>query len=203
MESLETWESVMSPVKNVCVYCGASSAADEVYKKAARDTGRALAGAGMMMVYGGGKSGLMGIAADAALAAGGKVTGIFPKFLEKFEPAHGGLTDHQVVDTMHERKQRMAKLADAFVVLPGGFGTLDEFFEILTWRQLKLHEKPVIVVNIENYWGPLLQAIDGIIEKKFARPAHRECFVVVNSVADLMGMLQYTESRGAAGLGQI
>ncbi|MBI4031828.1 MAG: TIGR00730 family Rossman fold protein [Proteobacteria bacterium] len=193
----------MSPVKNVCVYCGASSAADEVYKKAARDTGRALASAGVRMVYGGGKSGLMGIAADAALAAGGKVTGIFPKFLEKFEPAHDGLTDHQIVDTMHERKQRMAKLADAFVVLPGGFGTLDEFFEILTWRQLKLHEKPVIVVNIENYWGPLLQAIDGIIEKKFARPAHRECFVVVNSVTDLMALLQYTESREAAGLAQI
>lgn len=136
MEGLETGERmIMSPVKNVCVYCGASSAADEVYKKAARDTGRALASAGVRMVYGGGKSGLMGIAADAALAAGGKVTGIFPKFLEKFEPAHDGLTDHQIVDTMHERKQRMAKLADAFVVLPGGFGTLDEFFEILTDRK--------------------------------------------------------------------
>lgn len=184
----------MSPVKSVCVYCGSSSAVDDIYKNAAKEIGARLAQSGMTLVYGGGASGLMGTSADAALAAGGKVVGIFPEFLGAFETPHKGLTEIHVVESMHQRKQMMAERSDSFVVLPGGFGTLDEFFEILTWRQLQLHSKPVFLVNIAGYWSPLLGMLSQIFDKKFARDIHRNCFNVTDSIDSLMHSLKMAGS---------
>lgn len=148
----------------------------------------------MRLIYGGGASGLMGTTADAVLAEGGKVTGIFPEFLREFESPHKHLTEIHVVNSMHERKQMMAELSDCFVVLPGGFGTLDEFFEILTWRQLQLHNKPVFLVNIDGYWSPLLKMLAQIFDKKFARDIHRNCFTVSDSIDGLIHSLKMAGS---------
>lgn len=172
----------MSTIQSACVYCGASSGFDDIYRKSAAELGTKLAASGIHMVFGGGATGMMGMTADAALAAGGKVTGIFPTFLEKFEAPHKGVTEMHIVESMHERKQMMAELSDCFIVMPGGFGTLDEFFEILTWRQLQLHDKPVFLVNINGYWSPLLNALAHIFEQKFARDIHRNCFSVADTV---------------------
>jgi uncharacterized protein (TIGR00730 family) len=188
----------MKKIKNVCVYCGSSAAVDNLYKNTARDLGQRLAHDGMTLVYGGGASGLMGMTADATLAAGGKVIGIFPEFLGRFETPHKGLTEIFIVDSMHSRKEKMAQLSDCFVVLPGGFGTLDEFFEILTWRQLELHDKPVFLVNIEGYWDPLLTMIGRIFDRKFAREHHRGCFAVINSIDELCAALSQTEGGETA-----
>lgn len=188
----------MKSIKNVCVYCGSSAAVDDLYKNAAREVGEGLARDGMTLVYGGGASGLMGMTADATMAAGGKVIGIFPEFLGRFETPHKGLTEIFIVDSMHSRKEKMAQISDCFVVLPGGFGTLDEFFEILTWRQLELHDKPVFLVNIEGYWDPLLEMIERIFGRKFARPHHRGCFTVLSSVDELCAALRQTEGGDTA-----
>lgn len=180
----------MSSIKSVCVYCGSSAAVDDLYKNAAKDLGGKLARNGMRLIYGGGASGLMGMTADATLAAGGKVTGIFPEFLGNFETPHKTLTEIHVVKSMHERKQMMAEMSDCFVVMPGGFGTLDEFFEILTWRQLQLHNKPVFLVNINGYWSPLLDMLAQIFDKKFARDIHRNCFTVTDTVDGVIHSLK-------------
>lgn len=180
----------MSKIQSVCVYCGASSGIDDVYKNSAKELGTKLAANGIHMVFGGGATGMMGMTADAALSTGGQVTGIFPSFLERFELPHKGVTKMHIVESMHERKQMMAELSDCFVVMPGGFGTLDEFFEILTWRQLQLHNKPVFLVNINGYWTPLLDTLAHIFEQKFAREIHRDCFAVANTVDALIHNLK-------------
>jgi len=138
----------MPQIRSVCVYCGSAGAVDPRYRAAADELGRSVAAAGIKLVFGGGRIGLMGIAADAALAAGGHVTGVIPASLRDAELAHSGLSELVVVATMHDRKRVMAERADAFAVLPGGIGTLDETFEILTWRQLGLHDKPIFLVDI-------------------------------------------------------
>src|SRR5258708_33212924 len=144
----------MPQIRSVCVYCGSAGAVDERYRAAADELGRSVAAAGIKLVFGGGRIGLMGIAADAALAAGGHVTGVIPASLRDAEVAHSGLSELVVVATMHDRKRVMAERADAFAVLPGGIGTLDETFEILTWRQLGLHDKPIFLVDIGGGWSP-------------------------------------------------
>jgi len=154
----------MSSVKRVCVYCGSSGRVAEAYRAAATRAGTALAQAGIELIYGGGRIGLMGLVADAALAAGGRVTGIIPGFLHDRELGHTGVTQLIVVDSMHERKQRMFELADAFVILPGGLGTLDEAFECLTWRQLALHDRPIVLVDVDGYWQPLMRLVDHVVE---------------------------------------
>ena len=136
---------------NVCVFCGSSRGSDAVYASEARKLGRLLAGASLNLVYGGGNVGLMGIVADAVMEAGGKVTGVIPSFLLDREVGHRGISQLEVVESMHQRKQRMADLADAFVALPGGWGTLEELSEILTWKQLGLISQPVVLLNTNHY----------------------------------------------------
>jgi uncharacterized protein (TIGR00730 family) len=175
----------MAEIRSVCVYCGSSNRVDDVHKTAARDLGALIARRGWQLVYGGGRVGLMGLAADAAIAEGGRVVGIIPEHIQALEVEHTGLSELHVVDSMHTRKRMMVERSDAFAVLPGGLGTLDETFEILTWKQLRLHEKPVVLVDVAGYWRPLLRMLDGIIEAGFARPEHRDLFRVVGSVEEV------------------
>lgn len=184
---------IKTEIETVCVYCGSSSRVDEAYKRAAEALGRTLAAERVGLVYGGGRVGLMGLVADATYHGGGQVIGIIPTFLDDKEIANPNCTELIRTATMHERKEIMARRSDAFVVLPGGLGTLDEFFEILTWRQLGLHDKPVVVVNIAGYWDAMLGLIDGIIASGFARPENRRLFEVVDTVEAVLPALRAAE----------
>lgn len=179
----------MATVKRLCVYCGSAEGRLPSYRAAAEQLGRALAAAGIELVYGGGRIGLMGRVADTVLTGGGRVTGIIPAHLHDREVGHHGVSELQVVGSMHERKQRMFEMSDAFAVLPGGLGTLDEFFEIITWKQLSLHDKPVVVLNVAGYWQKLIALIDHAIDSGFAPPRARGFFTVVDSVEALMQSL--------------
>lgn len=179
----------MQEIKSVCVFCGSSSRAELVYKEAAFELGIALAGADMQLVYGGGQLGLMGLVADGVMNHGGRAIGYITKDLEHIEGGHDSLSELHVVDTMHTRKLNMSQSADAFVILPGGFGTLDELFEILTWRQLEMHDKPLIIVNIEGYWDPLKTLIHHVVEHKFARPMDENLLLFVSDVAEVIPLL--------------
>jgi uncharacterized protein (TIGR00730 family) len=187
----------MPSIRAVCVYCGSSGAVAARYREAAAELGAGLAAAGIETVFGGGRVGLMGLLADAALAAGGRVTGIIPIRLRDAEVAHSGLSELVVVDGMHERKRLMAERADAFAVLPGGIGTLDELFEILSWRQLGLHGKPIFLVDVGGYWAPLRVLLGHIVEAGFAKPQTSRLVCAVPSVAALMAALA-AEPRAAA-----
>jgi uncharacterized protein (TIGR00730 family) len=156
-------------MRRVCVFCGASSGRLPAYADGARRLGSALAGRRVGLVYGGGRVGLMGAVADAALAGGGEVVGVIPQELVDRELAHGGLSELRVVDSLHERKALMAELADGFVALPGGFGTLDELLEQLTWSQLGLHAKPIGLLDVEEYWRPLIELARHATEEGFVR----------------------------------
>jgi hypothetical protein len=180
----------MPSIRRLCVYCGSSDAVDRQYREAASELGAGLAAAGIGLVYGGGRVGLMGILADTALAAGGEVVGIIPTWLRDAELAHTGVTELLVVESMHERKRLMAEKADAFAVLPGGIGTLDEMFEIVSWKQLGLHGKPVLLADIGGYWAPLRALLDRIIQEGFARPETRELVRVVPTIAALLDLLE-------------
>ena len=179
----------MRGIRRLCVYCGSSDAVDDRYKQAARELGGRLAEAGVELVYGGGRVGLMGLLADAVLTSNGTVIGIIPRRLLDAEVAHTGVTELLVVDSMHDRKRLMAEKADAFAILPGGIGTLDEFFEILSWKQLSLHDKPILLVDIDGYWAPLRALLDHIIVNGFARPQTRGFLHVVPTVPALMEAL--------------
>jgi uncharacterized protein (TIGR00730 family) len=186
-----------SQIRSLCVYCGSSGRGRESHHEAARRLGRLMAEAGVRLVYGGGRIGLMGQVADAVLEGGGEVFGIIPRFLDQVEVGHSGVSQMIVTENMHERKERMAELSDAFVILPGGLGTLDETFEILTWKQLQLHDKPVVVADIDGYWQPLVGLIDRLVEENYARPEHRELFRVVASVDEVLPALEaMPEFRG-------
>ncbi len=165
----------------VCVYCGSSPGDDPRFVATARAFGAALARAGVTVVYGGGRVGLMGALADAALAEGGEVVGIIPQFLEEREVAHRGV-DLRIVGSMHERKALMAELSDAFVALPGGFGTLEEFFEIVTWVQLGLTRAPCILANVDDFYAPLVAAIDGAHRKGFISERNRTIVEVYDTL---------------------
>jgi uncharacterized protein (TIGR00730 family) len=160
-------------MQRVCVYCGSNAGARPVYAKRAAQLGERLAREGLALVYGGGNVGLMGIVADAALAAGGEVIGVIPEQLVGWEVAHTGLTDLQIVSNMHERKARMFDLSDAFVALPGGFGTLDEMFEMLTWRQLGLGDKPCAFLDTEGFYAPLVAMMDRMVDERFLHADQR------------------------------
>lgn len=176
----------MARLKSLCVYCGSSNRVAARHQDAAARLGRLLAESGVRLVYGGGRVGLMGVIADAAIAAGGEVIGIIPEHLNSVEVGHQQVSELIVVRSMHERKALMFEMADAFAVLPGGIGTLDETFEIVTWRQLRLHDKPVVLVDDGGYWQPFLGLIDHIIATGFARPGIRKLFTVVGSVDDVI-----------------
>jgi uncharacterized protein (TIGR00730 family) len=164
---------IRGTMQNVCVFCGSSAGARPVYAEAARAMGRLLASRGLGLVYGGGAVGLMGVVADAALEAGGTVIGVIPQALADREIAHRGLTELHVVRSMHERKAMMAGLSDAFVAMPGGFGTYEEFFEAVTWTQLGVHRKPCGLLNVDGFYDALIQFIDLAVTDQFIRPSHR------------------------------
>ena len=164
-------------IKRVCVFCGSSPGARPAYASAAAALAQSLVARGITIVYGGGNVGLMGILADTARAAGGEVIGVIPRGLVAKELAHAGLTDLLVVESMHERKALMADLSDAFIAMPGGYGTFEEFCEILTWTQLGLQRKPCGILNVEGYYDPLLQMFDHAVAEQFVKPVHREMFI--------------------------
>jgi uncharacterized protein (TIGR00730 family) len=173
-------------LQRVCVFCGSSPGSDPAFAVAAEGLGRALAAQGLGLVYGGASVGLMGRLADAALAAGGEVIGVIPKAMVDLEVAHHGLADLRIVDSMHARKALMAELSDAFIALPGGLGTLDELFEILTWAQLGLHHKPIGLLDVGDYFAPLLGFLDGAVAARFVAAAHRAMLLYEHHPAALL-----------------
>jgi len=177
-------------VQRVCVFCGSSPGARPAYAEATAEVGRLLAGEGIGVVYGGGHVGLMGVLADSAMAAGGEVIGVMPQALVDREIAHTGIADLRVVQSMHERKALMAELADAFIALPGGAGTLDELFEIYTWSQLGIHTKPCGLLDVEDYWAGLVGFLDHAVRERFLREEHRASLIVEREPARLLDRLR-------------
>jgi len=173
-------------VRRLCVFCGSNSGAKPEYRRAAEEVGRLLAERGIEVVYGGGKVGLMGVVADAALAAGGRVIGVLPRALATKELAHDGLTDLRVVESMHERKALMAELSDGFIALPGGIGTMEEFFEVWTWSQLGYHAKPCGLLNSGGYFDGLISFLDHMSSEKFLRNEHRSMLVIAQTASELL-----------------
>jgi uncharacterized protein (TIGR00730 family) len=179
--------------RRICVFCGSARGDDPVHVEAARALGVTLARRGLDLVYGGGRVGLMGALADAALAAGGRVFGVIPQKLVDRESGHPGLTELFVVDSMHARKMLMAQLSDAFVALPGGFGTLEELFEVVTWSQLGYHRKPVGVLDVAGFYAPLLAFLDGATDLGFIRPEYRPILQHAADIDELLGKLATAE----------
>ena len=177
-------------MKSVCVFCGGNPGRDPAYLAAATSLGRELATSGLALVYGGATVGLMGAVANAAIAHGGEVFGVIPDFIAGREIAHLGVTKLEVVSSMHERKAKMAERADAFIALPGGFGTLDELFEILTWSQLGLHRKPCAVLNIAGYFDGLLTFLDHAADQQLLRPEYRAMLLVDSDPARLLARMR-------------
>jgi len=183
-------------VTRLCVYCGSAVGLDSRYQAAARELGEALAKAGIELVFGGGRVGLMGVLADTVLAAGGRVVGIIPERLRAVELAHQGATELVIAGSMHDRKRLMAERADAFAILPGGIGTLDETFEILTWRQLGLHDKPIFLVDVAGYWQPLRDLLAHIVAQRFTQSLVPRLLEIVPNVGELMHALAHTQPAG-------
>jgi uncharacterized protein (TIGR00730 family) len=174
---------------SVAVYCGSNPGTDPAYRESAASLGRVLAERGLSLVYGGGHVGLMGAVADAVIESGGEAHGVITEALEAKEVAHHGLTTLKVVSTMHERKAAMADAADAFVMLPGGFGTFDEFFEVVTWTQLGIHAKPCGVLDVAGYFSPLRALVDGAVRGGFVHPAHRDMIIIDGDPGTLLDRL--------------
>lgn len=173
-------------MRYICVYCASSTKVDATYFAAAEKLGKLLANSGLELVYGGGSIGLMGRIADAVLEAGGKVTGVIPRFMCEQEWDHNGLTELIMTETMHERKEKMAFMSDAAVALPGGCGTFEELLEVITWKQLGIFTKPIIIVNINGYYDPLIEMLNRAIEQNFMRDLHRAIWTVVNSAEEVL-----------------
>lgn len=186
-------------IRRVTVYCASAEGKTPVYRAEAAALGRAIAASGLGLVYGGASVGLMGAVADAALAGGAEVIGVLPEFLAGREITHTGLTRLETVATMHQRKARMAALADAFLILPGGYGTLDEFFEILTWSQLRMHAKPCILVNTAGYWDGLLAFLDTTVEAGLLKPEGRALVQVAPGAERAVAMVLEQVSAEIAG----
>ena len=183
----------MNHFTNICVYCGSSKVVRPEYESAAQEMGAELARRGLGLVYGGGSVGLMGVLARTVFAGGGKVTGILPQALAPRELSGHSVGDLEIVDTMHTRKARMADLADAFVALPGGYGTLEELFEVLTWAQIGYHRKPIGLLNVAGFYNPLLAMIDHGIQEGFIRPGFRALLLSAETAADLLDLLSVHE----------
>lgn len=177
-------------MKRICVFCGSASGNKLLYLKLAKQTGSLLAANSIDLVYGGAQVGLMGAVADSAMANGSKAIGVLPRFLSREEIAHPTLTELIMVESMHERKLKMSELADGFMVLPGGYGTLEELFEIVTWAQLGLHEKPIGIVNAENYYGLLIQQLDKMVDEGLLRQANRDILLVASTPDEVLGLMK-------------
>lgn len=189
-------EMVEKSKKWVCVFCGSANGAKPAYVAAARELGRTIAECGYGLLYGGATVGLMGVVADAALAAGGEVVGVIPDVIMDREIGHKGLNELVVVRTMHERKALLAARADAFVALPGGYGTMDEFIEIVTWAQLRIHLNPCVLLSVEDYYDPLLRFFDNAVEQGFIKPENQG---LVQVSADVSGVFALIERAWNAG----
>jgi len=176
----------MTRITSLCVYCASSINVDQAYKEAAVELGGIMADLGVKLVFGGGRVGLMGLLADAVMAGGGEVVGVIPRHLEEAEVGHREITELHIVDNMHVRKEMMFRMADAVAVLPGGLGTLDETFEMITWRQLGLHDKPIVIVDISGFWQPFLNLVHHICDTGFASRTALELFTTVPSVGEVM-----------------
>ncbi|MGE4111758.1 MAG: TIGR00730 family Rossman fold protein [Burkholderiales bacterium] len=177
-------------MNNICIFCGSNTGRGDAYADAARAMVRTIAAAGHRIVFGGGKVGLMGVVAEAAIASGAYVIGVTPRRLLEHEVVHTGLSELHVADSMHERKVMMASRADAFIVLPGGMGTFDEMFEILTLTQLGVHEKPCGLLNVNGFYAPLMAFLDRAVEERFVRAEHRDMIVVDDDPARLLQRLK-------------
>jgi len=187
-------------MNSVCVFCGSALGADSAYEDLARKMGALLAGQGLDLVYGGGSIGLMGALANAALAAGGRVIGVIPRAMAERELAHGGLNEQHIVGSMHERKQRMADLADGFVALPGGWGTMDELCEMMTWAQLGIHVKPVGLLNVSGYYEGFLMQLARAERERLIRPEYRSMLLVDDDPAALLQrMISYRSPKTVRG----
>lgn len=177
-------------MKYISVFCGSSSGNDDIFTEQAQALGEALAGRGYGIIYGGARVGLMGVIADSVLDAGGKVIGVIPHFLKRKEIQHNCLTETHVVETMHERKELMSKLCDAVIALPGGYGTLEELFEMLTWGQLNLHKKPVAMLNIGDYYNPIINMRDTMIEKGFLKKEYHNLLIIDDNIDSLIHKIE-------------
>jgi uncharacterized protein (TIGR00730 family) len=176
----------MPKTKSICLYCGSSANTRKSHRVAATEFGTLLAAQGISLVFGGGRMGLMGLAADAALKGGGEVIGVIPDFLVEREVGYAECTVLHTKHTMHDRKQQMAELSDAFVILPGGLGTLDEAFEIITWKQLGLHDKPVVIANIDGYWDALNTLFENMNDEKYVPTGYDKLFRSVSTIGDIL-----------------
>jgi len=183
-------------VKNILIYCGSSAGHNEIYKKTATQVGETLAKQELSLIYGGGSVGLMGTVADAILANGGEAIGVIPSFMEPWEVQHKGLTECIVTETMHTRKQIMAEKSDAVIALPGGWGTLDELFEILTWRQLGLHKMPIGVLNTNGFYDDLLKMLEKMVSEGFLKEANLQMLIVDDNIDSLLEKLKNDSSEG-------
>ena len=186
-------------MQNVCVYCGSSMGFEGIHQEAAQAFGQTLAARQLGLVYGAGNVGLMGVVANAVLDNGGKVIGVIPQFLKDWEVAHTGLTELIVTQNMHSRKEKMADLSDAFVALSGGFGTMDELFEILTWSQLELHQKPIVILNLNGFYDPLLAMVDQLVKGGFLKSENRDLLLVATSVEAVFEKLASFKAAPLAG----
>ena len=180
----------MVKFKNLCVYCGSSNGPDKRFVELAEQLGSLIGANGHNLVYGGGRLGLMGIVASSTMQSGGKAIGYIPSHLDSKEGANTDLDELHIVDSMHTRKMRMSERADAFLILPGGFGTLDELFEIITWRQLSLHNKPIIVINAFGYWSKLEELFKQVIDNQFALEQHRSYVCFIDSIDQVLETLE-------------
>ena len=187
-------EGAEHSMRSVCVFCGSKTGTNPIYRSAAIKLGAEIARRELKLIYGAGNIGLMGVVADAALMHGGHVTGVIPHALMESEVGHLGLTSLQVVDSMHERKARMAELSDAFIAMPGGYGTFEEFCEVLTWVQLGIHHKPCAILNVNGYYDPLIALFDKAVEEGFLKAKNREIVIVGTDPVELLDRLASYEA---------
>lgn len=177
-------------MRSICVFCGANFNGDPILKQSVEQLAQTMVAKDITLIFGGGKVGVMGLLADAVLRAGGKAVGVIPKFLMDKEVGHTGITELHVVDNMHQRKQMMADLCDGFIMLPGGFGTLEEFFEVLTWLQLGLHSNPIGILNVNGFYDPILKQMDVMIENRFLKQTNRDLVLTSTDAAELIHQME-------------
>jgi uncharacterized protein (TIGR00730 family) len=183
-------QNKLKKMKSITIFCGSSFGSDDIYKEQATLLGQTLAKQKIQLIYGGANVGLMGAVADGALDAGGKVIGVLPHFLQSKEIAHKQLTELILVETMHERKTKMNDLCDGVIVLPGGYGTLEEFFEMITWAQLGLHQKPIAVLNIDGFYDDLLKLVQTMVDKGFLKQINRDMLLISDTIDELLEMMK-------------